>query len=75
MKILNLAGLVLNLIGTILVWRFGLPPSVDRKGRTFLITHAIDEAEVEQARNMDRCSHLGAALIVAGFFLQAIAAW
>lgn len=74
MKCINLLGLFFNLVGTVMIWRFGLPPSVDRHGRTYLITHEVDLSEIGRAKRMDLCSKIGMGSIVLGFALQLLAA-
>ena len=74
MSCVNLVGLFLNLVGTMLIWYFGLPPSVDRRGRTSLITHEVDLREIGRAKRMDLFSKIGMGSIVLGFALQVVAA-
>lgn len=65
-------GLVLDIIGVGLLWRFGLPPEVRRGGKIFMEFEQEDEAEAKKARIYDFVSHTAIALIVLGFVLQAI---
>ena len=63
-------GLILDIIGVILLWRFGLPPSIDRGGAEYLVSGAADEEEVKMARFYDRLSHIGIGLVILGFVFQ-----
>lgn len=69
------AGLVLDIIGVLLLWRFGLPESISRTGAQHMILEQTDEAEVNLARKYDRHARIGIGLIVAGFGLQILALW
>jgi len=64
----NSAGLALNIIGAVLLWKFGLPPEIDptRKAMT-------PEAAAHHAGMHDFYSRLGGFLTVGGFALQLIA--
>jgi hypothetical protein len=67
--VLNSAGLLLDIIGVVLLFKFGLPEDISRTGTGFLITHQ-DEDEVKRAKLYDRLGMLGLALLIAGFALQ-----
>lgn len=71
---LTVAGLVLDMLGAMLLWRFGLPPQIDPQGRDFIITSTVNDDEVRQGGSYRRLSHLGIGLLIAGFGLQAIGA-
>jgi len=75
MKKLVLAGLLLNILGTILIWRFGLPPDINRHGHQALILETTDESQVKIGRRYDALSHLGMGFIFSGFVLQAVAVY
>ena len=57
-----------------MLFRFGLPPKVDRTGATY-ITGAPDQEEVRQGRLYDRISNVALALLVLGFALQIASNW
>lgn len=66
-------GLCMDIIGVLLLWRFGLPPDVRRHGHSFLLVEKADEAEKQKARNYDKISIIAVLLIVIGFAFQAVA--
>src|SRR5262245_1512571 len=70
MQQLSLIGLILNTIGTILIWRYGLPQDVNRKGESFLALEGGNQREVKKLQWFDRISSFGMLLIVCGFVLQ-----
>ncbi len=69
-KILNSGGLILDICGVVLLFKYGLPADISRTGATYIITEQRDEAEVERARKYDRLGHLGLALLIGGFVFQ-----
>ncbi len=64
-------GLLLDIIGVLLLWRFGLPPKLRRGGVSFFVLEQKDENEAKKARLYDRIAHVAIFLIVLGFALQA----
>ncbi len=44
-KGLNSLGLVLDIFGVILLFKFGLPESISREGHDYLITEQVNEEE------------------------------
>jgi hypothetical protein len=69
---INSIGLISDIIGAGLLWRYGLPAPISRGGVIHLILEQVDEAEKAKAMRYDRLSLLGMALLVFGFLLQLI---
>ena len=69
--ITNTAGLALDAAGAALIWKFGLPPKVDREGHSQLILEQIDEEERAKAAKFDKRSGFGFGLLILGFLIQA----
>ena len=70
---LNSFGLILDIIGICLLFKFGLPPSSyrEKQGFALLLESAPSEEEKEeQTRRYDQRSRWALALIVIGFVLQ-----
>jgi hypothetical protein len=63
-------GLVLDLVGVVLLWRFGIPQSVSRSGRQNFVSSEVDQQEVAKAKIYDLISHFGILLIVLGVVSQ-----
>lgn len=61
------AGLFSDLVGVILIWRYGLPEAVSRKGASYYMLEETDEAEVQKAARYDLRSRVGIGLVAAGF--------
>jgi hypothetical protein len=68
--LVNSAGLVLDIAGAVLVWRYGLPAAISRTGAIHLILEQRDEAEIAKARRHDTIARRGIGLLIAGFGLQ-----
>ncbi len=68
--IVNSLGLLFGIVGAYLIWKFGLPASIDREGHQHLITGEIDEDEVATARKFDFRSRIGLLLLIVSFALQ-----
>ena len=70
--LVNSAGLILDIVGAVLVWRYGLPKAISRTGASHLILEETDEGEIAEARRYDRIAQLGIGLLIAGFCLQLV---
>jgi hypothetical protein len=69
-KLVNSIGLGADIIGAVLLWRFGLPRDVRRSGASYLLLEQTDEREVAKAKRYDALGTLGICLLAAGFALQ-----
>lgn len=69
--ILNSIGLIFDIVGVILIFIFGISPSIDRSGSVSL-SLGTDEKEKQKANVYDRYSRAGLILVVVGFTLQLI---
>jgi len=74
-KTINTFGLFLDIVGVLMLVKYGLPPDFDPSGVTNLITHEIDELEVEKGKVYKRRSRYAIGLMVLGFALQGISNW
>ncbi|MEB3169069.1 MAG: hypothetical protein VKK97_10110 [Synechococcaceae cyanobacterium] len=72
-KVVTASGLTFDLVGALLLWKYGLPEAVSRDGSIRLVCQQRDDAEVAKARRYDRFATVGLALISTGFFLQLLA--
>jgi hypothetical protein len=69
---INSCGLVFDIIGATLIWRFGLPAEISRTGAQHLILEESDASEAAKALRYDRISWWGFASLVLGFVLQLV---
>jgi hypothetical protein len=65
-------GLILDIIGAYLIFKYGLPEELSRTGATFIITEEEDPDEIVKAKKYDKLSKLGFRLLIVGFLLQLI---
>ena len=63
--LVNSIGLLLDIIGVILLFCYGLPPDVDRHGRQFL-TWGKDEGQARKGKRSGRTSRLTLDLLILG---------
>jgi len=68
--IFNSAGLVLNIVGTLLVWRYGLPAPLSRDGAINIIAEQTDSSEKAEAARYECKARWGIGLLILGFALQ-----
>jgi hypothetical protein len=68
---INVFGLVANLVGVILLFRYGMPYRVRTKGETYMaLDGPLDQEEIKADRRFDRWGKLGLFLIVLGTIAQ-----
>lgn len=68
----NSIGLVFDILGAYLLWKFGLPAAISREGTVGLATETDDHAEAAKAKQYDRLGNVGLILLVIGFVLQLV---
>jgi hypothetical protein len=71
-QIVSCLGLVLDILGAILIFRFGLPASINPEGHSFLLLEETDEAMKRTAARYDFRGRIGMYLLIAGFAGQLI---
>lgn len=72
-QIVNSIGLVLDIIGALLLFKFGLPAEISRSGSVGWTEIEPERTRmVDEARHYDRMGHLGLGLLIAGFLVQLV---
>jgi hypothetical protein len=79
-NIVNSIGLLLDIAGAVMLFRFGLPRApVDEEGNLFAPAIEFPDFKfpevVAYARQQKRGSHIGLGLPIAGFVGQLVAVW
>jgi hypothetical protein len=74
-RILNTVGLLSAIVGCVLLYCFGLPPSVDPSGAVHLILEQTNSADVAKGARYLFLGRVGIGLVGLGSLLQLIAAW
>jgi hypothetical protein len=65
-------GLILDIIGAYLIFKYGLPEELSRTGATFIVTEEENADEIVKAKKYDKLSKLGFRLLIVGFLFQLI---
>ncbi len=69
---LNFWSAVSGLVGTVIIFFFGLPPKVDIDGHDYLILQGENKEEKQKAKIFKYFSYFGLFLLALSFFLQII---
>lgn len=67
------SGIVVNLAGVLMLFRYGMPYHVESKGVVLLALEETDHEEIKLERRYRLLGYAGLFLIVAGSALQALA--
>ena len=67
---INSIGLVIDIIGVAILWRYGLPEPLSREGAVYIIAEQSDKTEKLKAARYDFLSKIGLTLILCGFLFQ-----
>jgi len=65
-SLVNSLGLIFDIIGAILLWRFGLPEQINRAGTSRLLLPGVDKAEIQKAKWYDHMAKWGLSLLILG---------
>jgi len=68
----NTIGLLFDIFGAILLWKFGLPQEISRSGSVYLALEQNNKDEKEKAVLYDKLGRLGILLLITGFIFQLI---
>jgi hypothetical protein len=74
-RALNLIGLFLNLVGILILFRYGMPFHVPTGGAVSLIAEEPDQAEIALERRYTVYGYIGLACLIVGTICQMVAAW
>jgi uncharacterized protein YjeT (DUF2065 family) len=72
---LNIIGLVLNLVGVIILFRYGMPFHVPTGGAVHLIAEQVDAAEKALESRYEVFGYFGLVAIVVGTGMQIVGAY
>jgi hypothetical protein len=67
---INSIGLILDISGGLMLFFYGLPPSIDLHGYQHRIVSQVDEDEKKRAKTHIFISRIGVILLIFGFLLQ-----
>ena len=63
-------GLLLDIVGAMLIFKYGLPEKVDREGLNYVIVSGKDEKEIQKSKKYDFRANGGILCLMIGFALQ-----
>lgn len=66
----NNLGLLLDIIGVILVWKFGVPNNIRPEGESFLLIGKGNKKEIQKTKIYKIWQTIGLILIILGFVFQ-----
>ena len=69
-KWLSPIGLILDAIGAVIIFKYGLPAEISRTGSISIILEQEDKKEIALAKKYDKYSKYGFCLLILGFILQ-----
>lgn len=71
-RLVNACGLIFDIIGVLLLWKFGLPESINRSGEITMCFGGTDENAIAKAAKYDKYAKVALVFIIGGFTLQFI---
>ena len=74
-QLISTTGLLLDILGVIAIWRYGLPPEVSRGGIVTVAMESYDADEAAKEMRYNLLSRCGLVALVVGFGLQILAVW
>tara|TARA_R110000796_G_scaffold252631_3_gene389366 strand:- start:27960 stop:28196 length:237 start_codon:yes stop_codon:yes gene_type:complete len=69
---INTIGLVFDIIGVLMLFKYGLPSEISKEGTVFLAVQKSDESEKKKWKKYNFWSKVGLVLILIGFTFQII---
>jgi hypothetical protein len=67
------AGIVLNLVGVLFLFRYGMPFRIETKGAGYIMLEQTDHDAIRVEQRYRRLGNLGLILVVSGSALQIFA--
>ena len=74
-KVINSLGLICDIFGALLIFKYGLPESISRTGAEPIQFVTTSEANKAKARRYNTCSRVGLILLAIGFVFQLASNW
>lgn len=71
-QIINVIGLTFDIIGVLMLFKYGLPSDINKNGHISIITTQVDNDEIHKYKKYKRLSYIALSSIIIGFILQAL---
>lgn len=69
-KIMNTIGLLLDIFGVLILFKYGLPADVNKYGEIPMAFEGVDESEKRRYKKYEFRSRIGLTFLVLGFICQ-----
>jgi len=69
-QIINAVGLLFDISGVVILFKYGLPADVSRNGAIYKVYEQEDESEKRRWERYNSRSRIGLGLIIIGFVFQ-----
>ena len=70
--LINIIGLCFDITGAYLLFKYGLPNDLNKKGTIFLSLEQVDLKEIEKYKKYEFWSKIGLTFLILGFLFQLI---
>ena len=71
-QIINVIGMTFDIIGVLMLFKYGLPSDLNKHGTIFKVAEGFDQREVDQWKRYDRLSKIALTFIIIGFLMQVL---
>lgn len=69
-QLLNIIGLILDILGVIGLFKYGLPADISREGDVYIIAENNNQEEKDKWKKFNRISRICLGSIILGFIAQ-----
>ena len=69
-QIVNCIGLTFDIVGVLILFKYGLPADVSKNGSIGLILEQTDKKAIDKWNKYNICSRIDLGLIIVGFLFQ-----
>ena len=70
--VLSSIGLFLDIIGVIMLFKYGLPSEVSKEGNVMIVLEQTDDEQIKKWKRYNLCSKVALSIIILGFVLQIV---
>jgi hypothetical protein len=71
-QIINVIGLTFDIIGVLMLFKYGLPSNLDKNGHISIVLEQVDDDEIHKYKKYEQLSYLALVSIIIGFILQGL---
>jgi hypothetical protein len=71
-QIINVIGLTFDIIGVLMLFKYGLPSDLNKNGHISMVLEQVDNDEIHKYKKYERLSYVALVSIIIGFILQGL---